>query len=167
MSSVLTVTASVLCMAAMTSHSAAQMAHGEEVLHEEVANFPAPLREAIVDYADRLVAAKDQFKPMTISNCHFVYDTIAQLAQERREEYTNGVFEGWVIRSRALAYLSLAKFDDHSRPLEGSYASAMERGAFLPEKMMEALNHGVPACMARLAEVVGPEPFSAQKDDVE
>ena len=136
--------------------ASAQIATDGEQLNAEVAGFPVYLQSAIKDYSNRLIASADQFSEMDVSNCHFASDTTALIMQGQLDTVDEDVFLEWVVRSRGLGYLSLAKFKDHSRPLVGSYGEKVESGAFSAEEIIAILPQENARCTELLERHAGP-----------
>jgi len=134
----------------------AQMASSSDVFIAEVASFPDYLQVLISDYADRLIAEKENFSQMDVSNCFFVSDTTALIMQDQGDQVSKGLFLEWIVRSRALGFLSLAKFADNSKPLPGSFAEKLERGELSTEAVVQMLPQENIRCTALLSARSGP-----------
>lgn len=135
----------------------AQMMPGAgDRLDAEVGGFPPFLQDAIADYSERLLANVDEFSEMDVSNCHFASDTTALIMQNQRDSIDETLFLEWVVRSRALGYLSIAKFDQNSEPLRGSYAEKAEAGEFADGEVVSLLSQENARCTELLARHAGP-----------
>ena len=149
------ITAIAALLVCNVSADAQLMPGHETMLDKEVAGFPDYLSQPIRAYADALIAKQDKFTDLQVSNCHWGADMAALVLQEQGRT-SDDVFFEYVIRSRALAYLSLTKLPDTSAALPGSIPAAIEANEMSTEQIVKRLPEVNGECRALFARIVGP-----------
>ena len=132
-------------------------------LDAEVAKFSPYVQSSIKDYSGRLIANVDQFSKMDVSNCHLVSDITVMFLHQNLDSVEKDTYLQWLVFSRALAYLSLEKFDDHSKPLAGSYAEKIENGNFSGEEIIALLPAERTRCSELFVGIAGQIVFPVEQ----